>query len=78
MENTAYSAPPEEVAHATVRAARLGVSRSRYVRAGLALAAAASDAEILDAVEALPARRRETWTHPLGRIDRDEEAAAAG
>jgi len=53
VEHTAYTAPPEEVAFATIRAKRLGVSRSRYVRAGLVLAAAATDGDVLAAVESL-------------------------
>lgn len=46
LARPAFTVRPEIVAHADARAQRLGLSRSAYVRAGLALAAAASDDEV--------------------------------
>lgn len=63
-ENSAFVGPPEESAFTTTRARRLGVSRSRYVRAGLRLVAAASDEEVRAALDTLPPDVVATWRPP--------------
>lgn len=55
----AFTILPEHLAYVDARARRIGLNRSAYVRAGLAMAYAATDEQVLIAVNSLPISRSE-------------------